>query len=252
MKNVLNHEEIEAIKECGKILRDSLYEVREAVRDGITTKELDNIAESAIVARGGVPSFKDYEVKGVGSFPSSVCISVNDEVVHGIPGDLTIKEGDVVSLDLGVIYKGVCTDMAITVPVGKVSEEAKKLIRITRESLEKGITQAKVGNRIGDIGYEIQEYAEKNGFGVVRELVGHGIGREPHMEPHIPNFGQKGTGPLIEEGMALAIEPMLTHGSYDVTVGDDGWTVKTRDGSLAAHFEHTVVIVNGKPVIVTA
>jgi methionyl aminopeptidase len=190
-------------------------------------------------------------VKGSGSFPASLCISVNDEVVHGLPTERVIKDGDVVSLDLGAIYNGMCTDMAVTVAVGEVDTNIKKLISVTRDSLNLGISEAKAGNFIGDIGNAVQTYAEKNKFGVVRDLVGHGIGVEPHMQPSIPNFGKKGSGAEIVEGMALAIEPMLTEGNYNVKVGRDGWTVLTRDGSIAAHFEHTIVIVGGKPLVVT-
>lgn len=251
MRNVLNIEEIEAIKVCGKILRDSLYEVRDAIRIGISTKELDQIAESAITSRGAIPSFKDYKVEGASSFPFSLCVSVNDEIVHGLPSERILEDGDIVSLDLGAKYKGICTDMAITVGVGRVSSENEKIMRVTKECLEKGIREAKTGGHIGDIGHEVQKYAETNDFGVVRDLVGHGIGKEAHMEPHIPNFGKSGSGPIIEEHMALAIEPMLTLGRYNVVMGDDGWTVKTKDGSVSSHFEHTIVIVGGKPLVVT-
>lgn len=251
MSNVLNGKEIENLKVSGKILKDSLNEVKNAIKPGISTLELDKIAEDAIVRQGAIPSFKDYEVKGSGSFPASLCISVNDEVVHGLPTERVIKDGDVVSLDLGAIYNGMCTDMAVTVAVGEVDTNIKKLISVTRDSLNLGISEAKAGNFIGDIGNAVQTYAEKNKFGVVRDLVGHGIGVEPHMQPSIPNFGKKGSGAEIVEGMALAIEPMLTEGNYNVKVGRDGWTVLTRDGSIAAHFEHTIVIVGGKPLVVT-
>ena len=251
MENILNREEIRLIKKCGKILSESLLEVKKAVKPGIITSRLDEIAYYEIKKRGAEPSFKDYEVKGAGCFPSTLCVSVNDEVVHGLPSERVIQEGDIVSLDIGAKYRGIYTDMAITVPVGEISEVAQKLIETTKKCLNIGISEAKVGNHIGDIGFAVQEYAERNGFGVVRDLVGHGIGRDAHMMPHIPNFGEKGRGPAIEEGMALAIEPMLTEWEYDISIKSDGWTVATSDGSLAAHFEHTVVIMNGKPVIVT-
>ncbi len=252
MSNILSKKEIKDIKVCGKILKDSLNEVKNAVKPGVSTLELDKIAEDAIVRQGAVPSFKDYEVKGSGNFPFTTCVSINDEVVHGLPSKRIINNGDVVSLDLGAIYNGVCTDMAITLPVGDVSESALKLISVTRECLNLGINEAKAGKYIGDIGNAVQTHAERNKFGVVRDLVGHGIGTEPHMQPSIPNFGKKGAGAKIIEGMALAIEPMLTEGNYEVKVGMDGWTVLTRDGSIAAHFEHTIVIVEGKPIVVTA
>jgi len=252
MTNILNKDEIKLIKISGRILKESLDAVISAVKPGVSTLRLDEIAYHAIKERGAEPSFKDYEVKGSGLFPSTLCVSVNEEVVHGLPSLRVLKEGDVVSLDIGAGYKGVYTDMAVTIPVGKVSPKATKLIETTRKCLLIGINQAFAGCRIGDIGHAVQEYAEGQGFGVVRDLVGHGIGREPHMSPHIPNFGKKNSGPVIMEGMALAIEPMLTEGGYDVQVEADGWTITTFDGSLSAHFEHTVVILNGKPVIVTA
>lgn len=251
MENILNKEEIRLIKKCGKILSESLFEVKKAVKPGITTFRLDEIAYYEIKKRGGEPSFKDYEVKGIGCFPATLCVSINDEVVHGLPSERVIQEGDIVSLDIGAKYMGIYTDMAVTVPVGEISKIAQKLIETTKKCLAIGISKAKAGNRIGDIGFAVQEYAEKNGFGVVRDLVGHGIGREAHMMPHIPNFGDMDSGPVIKEGMALAIEPMLTEGNYNINVKSDGWTVATSDGSLSAHFEHTVVILDGKPVIVT-
>lgn len=251
MTNILNKEEINLIKICGKILKESLSEVKSSLKPGITTLRLDEIAYNAIKKRGAEPSFKDYEVKGAGHFPFSLCVSVNDEVVHGLPSERILQEGDIVSLDLGAQYKGIYTDMAATVPVGEIKDSAKKLIETTKKCLAIGIAEAKVGNRIGNIGFSVQQYAEKNGFGVVRDLVGHGIGREAHMFPHIPNFGDKDAGPVIVEGMALAIEPMLTEGDYNIHVKNDGWTVLTMDSSLSAHFEHTIVIIDGKPVIVT-
>jgi len=252
MTNILDKEEIKSIKICGKILRESLDEVKSAVKPGVSTLRLDEIAYYAIKKRGAEPSFKGYEVKGAGTFPSTLCVSINDEVVHGLPSERVLEEGDIISLDIGARFQGVCTDMAVTVGVGEISDEAEKLMKVTKECLMLGIREARIGNRIGDIGFAVQQHAEKNGFGVVRDLVGHGIGREAHMAPHIPNFGDKGKGPIIEEGMALAIEPMLTVGDYDVTVKNDGWTVVTCDGSFSAHFEHTVIITNRKPVIVTA
>lgn len=250
--NYLNKEEIVTIKACGKVLAESILEAANAVKPGASTFEIDTIAEQAILSRGCKPSFKNYLVAGAGHFPAALCISINDEIVHGIPSkQRIIKDGDIVSLDLGAEMNGIYTDMALTIAVGKVSEDAQELINVTKASLEMGIDQARVGNTIGDIGASIEQYAEGERMGVIREYVGHGIGRKPHMEPQIPNFGRAATGEEIKEGMALAIEPMLTLGDYHTKVLGDRWTVKTADGSLSAHFEHTVVIENGKPVIVT-
>jgi len=250
--NILDSEQIKKIKICGKILAESLEEAKKKVKPGVTTLELDEIAESSLRAKGCSPAFKGYHVAGVGTFPSTLCVSVNDEIVHGIPSDKYIlKDGDIISLDIGAGYEGIYTDMATTVPVGKISAEAARLLKLTEESLYTGIKQAKVGNRIGDIGAEIEPFADKHHLGLIRDYVGHGIGTEPHLPPQIPNFGQHNTGTKIVENMALAIEPMLTAKGADTTVDDNGWTVRTTDGSLAAHFEHTIIIENGKPVIVT-
>lgn len=252
MKNILNKEEIVLIKICGKILKDCLFEVEQSIKPGITTKKLDEIAFRAIKKRNAKPSFLGYEVKGAGSFPSTLCVSANNEVVHGLPSERILREGDIVSLDIGAKYKGLYTDMAITVPVGEISKKAEELINTTKKCLQIGIKEAKAGNHIGNIGHSVQKCAEKKGFGVVRDLVGHGIGRDAHLLPHIPNFGDQDSGPIIEEGMALAIEPMLTEGNYNIQIQTDGWTVATKDNLLSAHFEHTIVIEKGKPVIVTA
>lgn len=253
MENQLNREEILNIKECGKILKDSLDVVCQNVRPGITAEFLDQIAEQEIRKKGAIPSFKNYYIRGLGSYPSSLCVSVNDEVVHGLPlKSKILKDNDVVSLDLGAGFKGVFTDMAVTLILGKNGSSVEKLVEATAKSLSLGIAQARAGNTLGDIGYAIGSYGESLGFGVVRDLVGHGIGRKPHLPPQIPNYGRKGEGVVITEGMALAIEPMFTLGGPDIISEGDGWTIKTSDGSPAAHFEHTVVIENGKPVVVTA
>lgn len=251
MNNILNQDEIKRIKESGKILKNALDLVLSEIQPGVTTSYLDKIADENIVKQGGQPSFKNYEVRGVGRYPAALCVSVNDEIVHGLPSQRLLKEGDIVSLDLGVRYKDLCTDMAVTVGVGKISPEAEKLIKVTKECLNIGIKEAIIGNNIGAIGNAIQRHAESYGLGVVRELVGHGIGRMPHLEPKIPNYGEVREGPRIQEGMALAIEPMITLGDYEVKVKKDNWTVVTQDSSLAAHFEHTIVIIDGEPVIVT-
>lgn len=252
MKNILNKEQIILLKKSGSILRDVLLEVKKQIKPGVHTKLLDEIAEAKIFDMGGTPSFKNYFVEGIGYYPAALCVSINEEIVHGIPEkDRVLKEGDIVSLDLGVNYKGICTDAAITVPVGDVSPIANKLIETTRMCLEKGIKAAHSGNRIGAIGYNVQHCAEKEGFSVVRDLVGHGVGLAPHTDPYIPNFGKKESGPAIEEGMALAIEPMITIGGYETETQLNNWVYVTKDRSLSAHFEHTVVIENGKPTIVT-
>lgn len=252
MNNILSNNEIEIIKKCGYILSSAMNDVQAAICPGIATKDLDLIAENAIRQKGATPSFKDYFVAGAGKYPASLCVSINDEVVHGIPkNNRVLKDGDIVSLDLGAQYNGICTDMAVTVAVGQVSDEALNLIKVTEECLKRGIQASKVGNRIGAIGEIVQDYAEKNNFGVIRDLVGHGIGIKPHMDPQIPNYGNSNRGPKILPGMALAIEPMITEGDFQIKVKDDNWTIITNDGSLAAHFEHTIVVTKDGPVVVT-
>jgi len=252
MKNILTKNQISAMKECGKILALAMNEVKHAVKPGVSTLSLDKIAEESIRKSGAVPSFKNYEVAGIGRYPASLCVSINSEIVHGIPtNERFLEGGDIVSLDLGAKYKGVCTDMAVTLPVGEISKEAKRLILVTKECLDRGISAAISGHHIGAIGESVQKHAEKNGFGVVRDMVGHGIGEKPHMDPKIPNYGESTDGPRIFDNMALAIEPMITAGDYTITTGRDGWTISTADKSIAAHFEHTVVIVDGLPEIVT-
>ena len=216
------------------------------IREGITTEELDRLAEEYIKRHGGIPAFKGYR-----GYPRSLCVSVNEEVVHGIPGKRKLKEGDIVSLDLGVLMDGYYGDAAITVPVGKVSELAKKLIKVTEEALYRGIEMARPGNRLSDISYAIQNHVEKAGFSVVREFVGHGIGKELHEEPQVPNFGPPNRGPRLEPGMVLAIEPMVNTGTWEVRILPNGWTVVTADGGLSAHFEHTVAITDNGPEILS-
>ena len=250
--SILDKNQITDIKICGRILRAALLETADNCKAGISTLKLDEIAENAIIKAGARPSFKKYFVAGVGEFPSALCISINDEIVHGLPDENRIlKNGDIVSLDLGAEYHGIYTDSAVTVPVGKVEPELLRLIDTTKASLQLGIKEAKAGNRIGDIGAAVETKAKADGFAVIRDYVGHGIGTKPHMPPQIPNFGDSGVGNEIVEGMALAIEPMVVTGSPETFVDDNGWTVKTADKSMAAHFEHTVVIIDGKPVIVT-
>lgn len=234
------------MRKAGEITARVLAQLVEAVRPGLKTKELDVIAEREIRLLGGIPSFKGYH-----GYPASVCISINDEIVHGIPGERVIQSGDVVSLDLGAIYHGFQGDAARTVGVGSMSLKAESLIQATQGALQAGIQMVRAGNHLGDISAAVQRYTESKGFAVVREYTGHGIGREMHEEPLIPNFGSPGTGPLLKKGMTLAIEPMLNAGDWRTRVGSNKWTVSTIDGSLSAHFENTVLITNGDPEVLT-
>jgi len=250
---ILTKEKRELIKKCGQYLRRSLDKVVVEVKPGVSTLRLDEVAEAALRSLGCEPSFKEYEPRDGGRrFPSSICVSINDEIVHGLPNIARLlEEGDIVSIDIGARYQGVCTDMAVTVPVGKISSAAAKLIDTTKKSLEIGIAQIKPGAKVGDIGFAIAKYIEAAGFGVIREYVGHGIGSQPHQAPSVPNFGRKGTGETLPDGLAIAIEPMVAAGDWRTSAGEDGWTVSTADGSLSAHFEHTILIEDGKPVVVT-
>ena len=247
-----NIEDINKLREGGKILASVLYEAAKKAVPGAKTIELDKLAEKMIREAGGRPSFKNYKTPDDKTpYPASLCVSINEEVVHGIPGERVLKDGDIVSLDLGMEYKGFYTDMAITVPVGKASEQAKKLIKTTQEALNLGIMAVKNGAFTGDIGYAIQSFAEKNGFNVVRKLVGHGLGRKVHEPPEVPNFGLKGKGEILREGEVIAIEPMITAGRHDIYLDQDLWTWKTKDGSLSAHFEHTVIVTKIGAEIIT-
>ena len=239
-------EEIEFLREANRLVGMTLGELSKHIKPGITTLELDRIAETFIRDHGAVPTFLGY-----GGFPNSLCTSVNENVVHGIPNNKPLQEGDVVSIDCGTKLRGFCGDSAYTFCVGEVREEVRALLRTTRESLYKGIEQAKEGNRIGDIGSAIQTYCEKRGYSVVRELVGHGVGREMHEAPDVPNYGRSGIGPLIKNGMCIAIEPMINMGGKKVVFENDGWTVRTKDRQPSAHFEHTVAIRNGKADILS-
>ncbi|MFA7253541.1 MAG: type I methionyl aminopeptidase [Patescibacteria group bacterium] len=252
MENILNKKQIDDIKVCGRILSEAIHKAADFCRAGVDTLSLDALAEEYLLTHGCRPAFKNYYVPGAGEFPFSLCVSVNNEIVHGLPSsERILREADVVSLDLGAEYKGVFTDMAITVTVGPVSEDVKILIESTKEALNQGISQVKAGNHIGDIGYSIEKYALSKGLGIVRDYVGHGVGTGVHVQPQIPNFGTQNTGPVIEEGMALAIEPMLTLGAGETSVHPNRWTVQSADNSIAAHFEHTVVVIDGKPLVVT-
>ena len=247
-----NIEEINKLREGGKILASILREVAQKAVVGTKTTELDILAEKMIREAGGRPSFKNYKTPDDKiPYPASLCVSINEEVVHGLPSERILKDGDVVSLDLGMEYKGFYTDMAVTAPVGQASEQAKKLIATAQEALNKGISAVKSGAFVGDIGQAVQSCAEGNGFNVVRKLVGHGLGRKAHESPEIPNFGIKGKGEILKEGEVLAIEPMITAGQHSIYLDKDLWTWKTKDGSLSAHFEHTVIVTKTGAEIIT-
>jgi len=239
-------EEIEFMREANRLVGMTLGELSKHIKPGITTLELDRIAEEFIRDHGAIPTFLGY-----GGFPNSICTSVNDHIVHGIPNNIPLKDGDIISVDCGTKLRGFCGDSAYTFCVGEVDEKVKDLLRVTKESLYKGIESAKAEGRIGDIGSTIQEYCEKRGYSVVRELVGHGIGREMHEAPEVPNYGRRGTGPKISNGMCIAIEPMINMGGKKVVFESDGWTVRTKDRKPSAHFEHTVAIRNGKADILS-
>jgi len=239
--------ELERMKAANQLVAEVLAALREAVRPGVTTGDLDALAESQIRAGGGEPAFKGYH-----GFPATICASVNEEVIHGIPSQRELVEGDVISIDLGAVLDGFYGDSAITVPVGRVSERAAELLRVTEESLHRAIAQVKVGARISDLGHAVQQHVERHGFSVVREFVGHGIGSRLHEDPQIPNYGVPGRGPRLAEGMVLAIEPMVNMGKPAVRLLQDGWTAVTRDGLLSAHFEHTVAVTADGPLVLTA
>ena len=240
------NEEIELLRENNLLVSQALAEVGKHIKPGITTKELNRIAEDFIRSHGAIPSFLGYE-----GYPASACISVNEQVVHGIPSDYVIKEGDIVSVDLGTFMKGFNGDSAYTFAVGEVDDEVRRLLEVTKEALYKGTAQAKAGNRVGDISAAVQEYAESFGYGVVRELEGHGLGRKMHEAPGVPNYGMRGRGPLLKEGMVICIEPMITMGNRAIVFERDGWTVRTRDRKPAAHFEFAVAIRKDGPDVLT-
>jgi len=243
---IKSDEEIAAMRQAGKITATVLEMLKLQVRPGMKTKELDIIAARELEKLGAKPSFKGYQ-----GFPANLCTSVNDEIVHGIPGERILAEGDIVSLDIGAIFMGFQGDTATTVGVGKISSQAKRLSEATEGALKAGIAAAHPGARLGDISAAIQYYAESRGYSVVREYTGHGIGREMHEEPQIPNFGLAGTGPVLQKGMTLALEPMVNAGDWRTRLGDNHWTVLTADGSLSAHFEHTIAITDGEPEVLT-
>jgi len=235
--SIKNPEEIKIMAEGGKILARIMKELEKKIRAGITTKELDRLAESLILKSGAKCSFKGYQ-----GYPACLCASLNEEIVHAVPSDRVLKEGDILSLDLGIFFKGFHTDMAVTIPIGKIDPEAQRLIRVTKKALKRGIKKVRPGNNFGDIGNTIQRYVEAQGFNVVRELCGHGIGKELHEEPKILNYGKRHTGPEIKEGMVFCIEPMVTIGDWRLKKIADGFGYKTQDNSLSAHFEHTIAV----------
>jgi len=248
--HIKNAREVDAIRESCRIVAETLNLVKKATKAGITTGELDQMAEDHIRSRGGTPAFKGYRQVGTPPFPATLCISINDTVVHGIPGDRVITDGDLVSLDCGVKKNGFYGDAALSVLVGD-DERKLKLMEVTEKSLYLGIEQAVAGNRVHDISHAVQQYVEANGFSVVRALCGHGVGKYLHEDPSIPNYGIKGTGKKLKDGMTLAIEPMVNTGKYEVFELSDGWTIKTVDGLPSAHFEHTILVNGHKPEILT-
>jgi methionyl aminopeptidase len=239
-------EEIETMARAGAVVVETLAAVENAIRPGVTTAELDAIADELIRSHGGVPSFKGYR-----GFPASICASPNAMVVHGIPGGYTLADGDLISIDVGVTLDGFVADSARTFPVGEVSEDAQRLLAVCRAALDAGVEQARPGNHVGDIGHAVQEVTEAGGFSVVKELVGHGVGRSMHEEPQVPNYGEPGRGPKLSPGVTIAIEPMITAGAEGIVLADDGWSITTEDGSLSAHFEHTVAVTEEGPRILT-
>jgi methionyl aminopeptidase len=246
MHELKNKSEIVYIKHACRVVADLLLYLKEITKPGVTTKWLDSKAEEFIRKKGGIPAFKNYN-----GFPSSICTSVNDEVIHGIPSSYRLKEGDILSVDVGVKKSGYYGDAAVTLPVGQVKPQLLKLLRVTEQALYSGIENARNSNHISDISKAVQDTVERGGFSVVRDFVGHGVGRKLHEEPPIPNYKTPGRGPLIVSGMTLAIEPMVNIGSYEVVIKDDNWTVVTKDGRPSAHFEHTVLVTENGPEILT-
>ncbi|NPD44365.1 MULTISPECIES: type I methionyl aminopeptidase [unclassified Lentimicrobium] len=244
---IKTEEEIDLLRKSSLLVGRTLAEIAKVIEPGVSTAKLDRLAEEFIRDNGAVPGFKGY-----GGFPATLCMSINEEVVHGIPGDRIINDGDVVSVDCGTLMNGFYGDSAYTFAVGNVKEEVLRLLEVTKESLYKGIEQAVTGKRVGDIGFAIQNHVEQFGYGVVRDLVGHGLGRNLHEKPEIPNFGRRGSGPKLQERMVIAIEPMITLGTFDIAQDPDGWTIRTLDNLPAAHFEHDVVIRRGKAEILSS
>lgn len=241
-----NEEEIELMYKSAQLVSKTLGEIAKIIKPGVTTLELDKLAETYIRDHGGIPGFL-----GLYNFPNTLCVSPNQQVVHGIPNKTPLNEGDIISVDCGVLMNGFYGDHAYTFEIGEVSDDVKKLLKITKESLYEGIKACKVGNRIGDIGFAVQSYCEKEGYGVVRELVGHALGKKMHEEPPVPNYGKRGNGKRIQNGMTLAIEPMINKGTHKVKFHKDGWTITTKDNSYSAHFEHNVAVIDNNPVLLS-
>lgn len=246
MFTLKSEREINKIRDACKIVAEILHILKSEVVEGMTSNDIDRRAYDLTLKAGATPAFKGYN-----GFPKTICASLNEEVVHGIPDKRVLKAGDIIGVDFGVVFDGWYGDSAVTIPIGKISKEAETLIRVTEEALYKGIEVSLVGNRVGDIGWAVQAHAESHGFGIVREFVGHGIGRALHEEPQVPNFGKKGTGIRLEPGMVIAIEPMVTVGDFRTKVLKNNWTAVTVDGSLAAHFEHTIAVTPNGPIILT-
>ncbi len=246
MITIKSEQELVKMRRAGEVVAGFFELIESEIKPGVSTAQIDKIAYEYITANGCIPSFKNYN-----GFPASICASVNDEVVHGIPGSRVLKDGDILSIDVGACYQGYHADAARTYPVGNITPEAQRLIDITRQSFFEGMKQAKEGNRIGDISSAIQKFVEENGYSVVRDLVGHGIGAKLHESPEVPNFGNAGRGARLQKGMTIAVEPMVNMGQYDVYTLDNDWTVVTDDGSLSAHYENTVIITDGEPEYTT-
>jgi methionyl aminopeptidase len=251
MINLKTSEELKKMRQAGRIVAEVHALMRERVAPGVTTAELNEMAEDLIRQHNAIPSFKGYPPGSSHPFPAAICASINEELVHGIPGPRVLEEGDIISIDVGAIHEGYHGDAALTLPVGEIDEEARRLLDVTRESLYAGIAQCRVGNRSGDVSAAIQRYVEERGFNVVREYTGHGIGRRMHEDPQVPNWGEPGRGVKLRSGMTIALEPMVLAGDHHVRVANDQWTVVSADRQLTAHFEHTIVIRNGEAEILT-
>ncbi len=245
-------DEIELLRQSNLLVGKTLAEVAKLIKPGVTTRQLDKVAEEFIRDNGAIPTFKGYPSPYGGPFPGALCTSVNEQVVHGIPNDVPLRDGDIVSVDCGTLMNGFCGDSAYTFCVGEVEPEIKQLLQVTKESLYLGIENAVHGKRLGDIGFAIQSHCEAKSYGVVRQFVGHCIGHEMHEDPQVPNYGRRGTGTMLKKGMCLAIEPMITQGSREIIMERDGWTVRTKDRKFAAHFEHTVAVGKGKADILSS
>lgn len=245
-------EEVELLREANLLIGRTLAELAKIIKPGVTTKQLDKVAEEFIRDNGAEPTFKGFPNPYGGPFPASICTSVNEQVVHGIPNDVPLQDGDIVSIDCGTRLNGFCGDSCYTFPVGEISPEVKNLLKTTKEALYKGIEQAVVGHRLGDISYAVQQHCEAQGFGVVREFVGHGVGHEMHEDPQVPNYGRRGNGILLKSGLCIAIEPMITMGTKDIYMQEDRWGIVTRDKKPAAHYEHSLCVRKGKADILSS